>query len=30
MNTNNKLKKAYAYRAVQEKLRNKALSKGNY
>ena len=28
MNTNNKLKKAYAYRAVQEKLRNKALSKG--
>ena len=28
MNTNNKLKKASAYRAVQEKLRNKALSKG--
>ena len=28
MNTNNKLKKTYAYRAVQEKLRNKALSKG--
>ena len=28
MNTNNKLKKAYAYRTVQEKLRNKALSKG--
>ena len=28
MNTNNKLKKASAYRAVQKKLRNKALSKG--
>ena len=28
MNTNNKLKKAYAYRTVQERLRNKALSKG--
>ena len=28
MNTNNKLKKANAYRLTQEKLRNKALSKG--
>ncbi len=28
MNTNNKLKKAKAYRLKQEKLRNKALSKG--
>ena len=28
MNTNIKLKKANAYRITQEKLRNKALSKG--
>ena len=28
MNTNIKLKKANAYRVTQEKLRNKALSKG--